>query len=290
MAGLQPSVNRVAGGARQRRTAASNSASDARKTRGRTRNGRDLAFFSFFEAVYRLFRERNHGMVESLLEVILSGGVFIMNRWPVIVTGALLTSLAVFGARATLPTQPASGAAAKAKQLRKEAHDRAWNSLAELAASLSADSYGILGDRGEITVVAGTLLGVGELEGMVFAEGDILPTGPVWNPTDIPVLLTTHRPEEPWIFDEQVPAQGVMHMGVMRCEPVDVPGSYSTRDEVPPGCPQSATVICVTGYWACCYLTSTGCPRASCYKQGEAPPSPCSSGGEGSSSCTLAVP
>ncbi|MCG3121979.1 MAG: hypothetical protein GIKADHBN_00352 [Phycisphaerales bacterium] len=162
-----------------------------------------------------------------------------------------------------------------------------WSDLGELAASLGAVEYGALMDRGEVHVVAGTLVGVCDLEGRVFNAGDVLPDGPVWNPVDDTVVLSTKRADEPWTFEATVPANGLMHIGLLARSNRRV-GDDGTRDG--PGCPSTAQVTCVSGYWACCYIQENGCPRAVCYRSSDPPPTACTSGGEGSSSCSISIP
>ncbi|MCC6428885.1 MAG: hypothetical protein IT435_18950 [Phycisphaerales bacterium] len=166
-----------------------------------------------------------------------------------------------------------------------------WTLLGELAKSLGTSQYGALMDRGEIRVTSGTLVGVGNLEGVVFHEGEILPDGPVWNPSDAPVFVSMKRADERWTFEESIPSRGLMHIGLLAREPrIATDSDDSVRDGgVPPGCPSSASVTCVTGFWACCYIQSNGCPRAVCYKSTDPPPSSCTSGGEGSSSCSITI-
>ncbi|MBL8963254.1 MAG: hypothetical protein KF787_08430 [Phycisphaeraceae bacterium] len=179
-------------------------------------------------------------------------------------------------------------------------HTPTWEELGELAASLGAGSYGVLNDVGVVTVISGTLLGVGALEGELYREGDVIPNGPVWNPSDEDVLITTRHPHDPYTIEVMIKANGVVHNGWLaksgwKSDPGHQPGnagsSAAQEDEAPPGCPQSVSVTCVSGYYACCYyIIKTGCARAVCVKNGDPPPLPCSAGGVGSSTCSLTVP
>lgn len=176
-----------------------------------------------------------------------------------------------------------------------------WEGLGELAASINAGSYGAYQDVGVVTVVGGTLVGVGLLEGRIFSEGDTIPNGPVWNPTNAPVFIKTKHPHDPdhWIFEYTVAPNGLIHVGYLaRSEPKktrrdeDKDGSVSLRDgEAPPGCPNTVSVTCVAGYYVCCYFqVETICPRAVCVKNGQPPPTSCIAGGEGTASCSLTIP
>lgn len=75
-------------------------------------------------------------------------------------------------------------------------HTPTWEELGELAASLGAVTYGCYHDSGVVTVISGSLVGVGVLEGRVYREGDTIPNGPVWNPSDTEVLVTTRHPND----------------------------------------------------------------------------------------------
>lgn len=62
-------------------------------------------------------------------------------------------------------------------------------------------------------------------------------------------------------------------------------GEVNPEDAVV-SCPPSASVTCGAGYYACCWVTTDGCPRARCQTVGSGD-GYCIAGGVGATSCTV---
>jgi hypothetical protein len=146
--------------------------------------------------------------------------------------------------------------------------------VGEIADDLDAPEYQILPDRG-VDLVDGMLVGVEDLDGQLFGQGNRLTRGIYHNFTTESVTIALGKAQ--YIVEPG----GVL--GIGRDDSVNFVMAEEAPPSAQPGPPGS--MICRDGYYACCVYAKEGkAGTAKCIKNTET--IECDAGGPGSVACT----